>query len=133
MFLELAQVDDNPPHVPETIPAIRFHHHNRYWIRLEGRGTGFHFKDGNMGADGYVPIACSAITIGGVTIGEQELRILKTLADGNLEFDLYNVYQNEYTYAADFAPYDDDRRRVFSWRKKGQRVSQGRWKIHYPT
>jgi hypothetical protein len=134
LFLELYQDDpDSAKLRPEVWPSIRFHHNNRFWIRLEGRGDGFHFKDGYLPSDSYVPITCSAITIGGVTIGEHELRILKKLADGDLEFDLYNVYQNEYTYAADYAPYDDDRRRLFSWRRKGQRVSQGRWKIHYPS
>ncbi|MGH3930135.1 MAG: hypothetical protein ACRDTF_09180, partial [Pseudonocardiaceae bacterium] len=79
-----------------------------------------------------------ALRIGAVTIGEAELSALKKLAAGNLEFDLYNTTHKEYIYAAsDGFAYDGDRRRVFTWRPKpsgvGERVTQGRWRIHYPT
>ena len=132
LFLEIAQFDTSPAKVPETFPSIRFHHHNRFWHRIEAQTSGFHFKDGNPGSNAYSAIACSGLTIGGITIGANELAILQKLAAGNLEFDLYNVYQNEYAYAADYAPYDNDRRRIFTWRPKG-RVNQGRWRLHYPS
>ncbi|GLQ76471.1 RICIN domain-containing protein [Vibrio penaeicida] len=41
---------------------------------------------------------------------------------------LFNIHQQEYLYAADFAPYDQDRRRVFTWRP-GHAPVQGQWKI----
>lgn len=74
----------------------------------------------------------STLQIGGTTIGEHELHILQRLAEGVLEFDLYNVGQDEYAYAADYAPYDGDRRRIFTWRPGG-RVTHGRWRIYYPS
>jgi hypothetical protein len=77
-------------------------------------------------------VTAAGLRIGAVTIGEHELRVLQRLAAGQLEFDLYNVKQGEYIYAADYDPYDDDRRRVFTWRRK-ERINQGRWRIHYPS
>lgn len=143
MFLELYQDDPDPKKlVPEVFPSIRFHHSNRFWHRLEVRGDGFHFKTGNLSSDNYSDVtvqdvtarkvASSSLSLGSVTIGESELEVLKKLANGNLEFDLYNTKQGEYIYASDYAPYDNDRRRVFTWRQ-GNRVNQGRWRIHYPS
>ncbi|MGH3943142.1 MAG: hypothetical protein ACRDTG_31870 [Pseudonocardiaceae bacterium] len=155
IFLELAQIDAGSPRVPAVFPSIRFHHHNRFWHRIEAQGgpapavSGFHFKDGHPDNNGYSDIYANTVTskalrIGNTSIGEAELSALKTLAAGNLlgilqklaagtlEFDLYNVKQDEYAYAADYAPYDDDRRRIFTWRPKG-RINQGRWRIHYPS
>ncbi|MBD2385021.1 LamG domain-containing protein [Cylindrospermum sp. FACHB-282] len=71
------------------------------------------------------------LAIGQTVIGERELQILKALASGMLEVDLYNTKQDEYLYAADYAPFDDDRRRVFTWRRKG-RINQGRWRLTFP-
>ncbi|MGH3913664.1 MAG: hypothetical protein ACRDTC_09660, partial [Pseudonocardiaceae bacterium] len=133
VFLELYQDDPDPKKLlPEVFPSIRFHHANRFWHRIEAQGGGFHFKEGHLPGDGYSNVRAGSITIGSVTIGENELAILKKLAEGNLEFDLYNVKQDEYIYAGDYAPYDNDRRRVFTWRPKG-RINQGRWRIHYPS
>ena len=53
LFLELYQPDSNPPKVPEVYSSIRFHHGNRYWHRIEARGTGLHVRDGNTGSDDY--------------------------------------------------------------------------------
>ena len=66
-----------------------------------------------------------------LTIGENELRILLRLAQGQLEFDLFNTKQGEYAYAADYDTVDDDRRHVFTWRRKN-RINQGRWRLDYP-
>lgn len=43
-------------------------------------------------------------------------------------FQIYNKTHREYLYAADFKPYDSERRRVFTWRRKYQ-VLQGDWKL----
>ena len=76
----------------------------------------------------------TGLRIGSVTIGEAELGILKKLAAGTLQCDLWNVGQNEYGYASDDSPFDKDRRYVFTWRQKGQRVAgEGRWQISFPS
>jgi hypothetical protein len=41
---------------------------------------------------------------------------------------IINVYYNEYLYAADYEPYDDDRRRVFTWGEQVKCVASD-WKI----
>lgn len=41
---------------------------------------------------------------------------------------IINVYYNEYLYAADYKPYDNDRRRVFTWDEKVKCVASD-WKI----
>lgn len=41
-------------------------------------------------------------------------------------FEIFSCHQGGYIYAADFAPKDKDRRRVFAWRR-GNRISQGEW------
>ena len=76
-------------------------------------------------------VKANALQVGNTSISEYELQILKKLAAGQLEFDLYNTKQSEYLYAADYAPYDNDRRRVFTWRP-GDRINQGRWRLTYP-
>ncbi|MCB1073124.1 MAG: hypothetical protein KDK96_08515 [Chlamydiia bacterium] len=43
-------------------------------------------------------------------------------------FRIFNTKQQEYLYAADYEPFDDDRRRVFTWRP-GNPVNQGDWKL----
>lgn len=135
VFLELYQ-DRND--ALSVYPSIRFHHSHRFWHRIEGRPEGLLFKTGDTSSDALVDIHANvgllnALKIGGVQIGEHELRILQRLAAGQLDFDLYNIYQNEYAYAADYAPYDNDRRRIFTWRRKGERVGQGRWRISFPS
>jgi len=81
------------------------------------------FPSGNLKVNG--------LQIGNTVIGEPELQILKKLAAGQLVVDLFNTTQGEYLYAADFAPYDNDRRRVFTWRRK-TRINQGYWMLQYP-
>lgn len=78
-------------------------------------------------------ILAQSLQIGGTAIGERELQVLARLASGSLEFDLYNTAQQEFLYAADYKPFDDDRRRIFTWRRKNERVSQGRWRLSYPA
>ncbi|MER7167169.1 LamG domain-containing protein [Micromonospora sp. NPDC000207] len=134
LFLELFQAQT--PDGVDVHPSIRFHHSHRFWHRIEGRPEGFAFKEG--ASDGLVSVHAArgnfqALTVDGVSIGAHELRALLRLAAGQLEFDLYNVYQDEYAYAADFSPFDGDRRHVFTWRRKGQQVSQGRWRIAFPS
>ncbi|RCG31571.1 LamG domain-containing protein [Sphaerisporangium album] len=139
LYLELFQ--DTSVGDAVTYPSIRFHHGNKFWHRIEGRPEGFQFKTGYLPSDDLVDIyarglngvtaVVSSLRIGGVTIGENELRILQRLAAGQLEFDLYNVKQGEYAYAADYNPFDNDRRYVWTWRPKG-RVNQGRWQLHFP-
>lgn len=50
LFLELVQLDGN---TPEAYPAIRFHHENHFWHRLEARKSGLHVRDGSLGSDDY--------------------------------------------------------------------------------
>ncbi|MER5649287.1 LamG domain-containing protein [Streptosporangium sp. NPDC002524] len=135
LYLELFQEDT--PGADVTYPTIRFHHANKFWHRIEGRPEGIAFKNGNIPIDQLVDVIAqtfvgSNLRIGGVTIGENELRILQRLAAGQLEFDLYNTKQGEYAYAADYEPRDNDRRYVYTWRQK-TRINQGRWRITYPS
>ncbi|XTZ13720.1 LamG-like jellyroll fold domain-containing protein [Micromonospora echinospora] len=134
LFLELYQAET--PDGVEVHPSIRFHHAYKFWHRIEGRPDGFAFKQG--GSEDLSDVRAGrgifqSLTVDGVTIGAHELRALLRLAAGELEFDLYNVLQNEFAYAADFSPFDNDRRHVFTWRRKGERVSQGRWRLAFPS
>ncbi|WP_416903668.1 hypothetical protein [Micromonospora echinospora] len=134
LFLELFQ--DQTPDGVDVHPSIRFHHSHKFWHRIEGRPEGFAFKQGASDELSDVRAArgtFQALTVDGVTVGAHELRALLRLAAGELEFDLYNVLQGEFAYAADFSPFDNDRRHVFTWRRKGERVSQGRWRIAFPS
>ena len=133
LYLELYQGDTPNP----VYPVLRFHHSNVFWHRIEGRPEGLMFKTGDLNSDNLINVYANeailnALQIGGVTIGANELRVLQRLAAGQLQFDLWNVIQNEYAYAADYSPFDNDRRHVFTWRRKGERVSQGRWQISFP-
>ncbi|MEV4749540.1 LamG domain-containing protein [Streptosporangium sp. NPDC049248] len=135
LYLELFQ--ENTPGTAVTYPTIRFHHANKFWHRIEGRPEGIAFKDGNIPVDQLIDVIARTfvgqnLRIGGVTIGENELRILQRLAAGQLEFDLYNTKQGEYAYAADYEPRDNDRRYVYTWRQKN-RINQGRWRIDFPS
>ncbi|MGI8331306.1 LamG-like jellyroll fold domain-containing protein [Actinomadura scrupuli] len=140
LFLELYQ--NSPPgttpgNATPCYPSLRFHHSSVFWHRIEGRPEGLMFKTGDLASDTAIDIFAGTahldgLSVGGVTIGAQELTILKRLAAGQLQFDLWNVAQNEYAYAADYSPFDNDRRYVFTWRTKGARVNQGRWQISYP-
>ncbi|GAA1266003.1 hypothetical protein GCM10009677_17710 [Sphaerisporangium rubeum] len=135
LFLELYQADTAANVL--TYPAIRFHHSNKFWHRVEARPDGFHLKTGAMDADTLVPLVASgatlgSLTIGATTIGENELKILRRLAAGALEFDLYNIAQSEYAFAGTYT-FTDNRRYVFTWGEKNQRVSQGRWRLTFPS
>lgn len=70
VFLELAQIDSAPAKVPVVFPSIRFHHHNRFWHRIEARGpegevAGLHFKTGDPNRDDYSPIRAGEIHANG--------------------------------------------------------------------
>ncbi|GAA4198613.1 hypothetical protein GCM10022252_49380 [Streptosporangium oxazolinicum] len=134
LYLELFQQET--PGAAVTYPTIRFHHASKFWHRIEGRPEGIAFKDGNIPSEDLIDILARTLVgrnlrIGGITIGESELRILQRLAAGQLEFDLYNTKQGEYAYAADYEPRDNDRRYVYTWRQKN-RINQGRWRIDFP-
>ncbi|GAB2857484.1 hypothetical protein GCM10022221_66350 [Actinocorallia aurea] len=134
LFLELFQDTTQGPAV--TFPSIRFHHGEKFWHRIEARPEGIQFKQGHLGGDALIDVHAqtaivAGLRIGATTIGEAELRVLRKLAAGQLEFDLFNVEQGEYAYAADLNPFDADRRHVFTWRRK-DRVDQGRWQLRFP-
>jgi hypothetical protein len=81
-------------------------------------------------------ITANALQIGNIVIGENELRILKALADGNLQVDLHNAARNEYLYAPnDRFCYDGDRRHAFTWRRneQNQRINSGQWNLRFPN
>jgi hypothetical protein len=131
VFLELHQKTGK-----EIKTNIRFAQDEVYWSRIEAGTAGFAFRDGDMNSTNLVDthaatVHANALTIGSVTIGQNELEILKKLAAGTLNVDIFNTDQGEYLYAADYAPFDDDRRRVFTWRRKTW-VSQGRWQMRDP-
>jgi len=118
-------------------PSLRFHHGNHFWHRIEGRPEGLMFKTGDLGSDGLIDVyantaVVNGLRIGDVTIGAGELQILKRLADGHLEFDLRNVVHDEYAFAG-FNFIGDNRRAVATWASKGERVTQGRWQIAFPS
>jgi hypothetical protein len=69
LFLELYQDENNPPTVPEVHPSIRFHHHNRFWQRIEGRADGIHFKTGDLSSDSDIDIFAGSGHFSGVGIG----------------------------------------------------------------
>ncbi|WP_035752644.1 LamG-like jellyroll fold domain-containing protein [Parafrankia discariae] len=133
LFLELFQ--DTTAADRTTYPTIRFHHTGKFWNQVEGRPEGIFIRwsGGDAFTDLYAATAVlQGLKIGSVTIGENELRILQALAAGNLRFQLLNTAQNEYAYAADYKPFDNDRRHVFTWRHKGEQVAQGEWQIVGP-
>ncbi|MCW2898699.1 MAG: LamG protein [Streptosporangiaceae bacterium] len=140
VFLELFQSDTGNDVL--IYPSIRFHHSNKFWHRIEGRPEGFYLKTGMLDSDSLVDLhagraVLTEVTIGDTTIGETELRLLKKLALGQLQFRLYNVEQNEYIYAPDLA-YDNDRRYVFTARPKlpdgtGQIFHRSTWRITAPS
>ena len=95
------------------------------------------FKTGDLGSDGLIDVyantaVVNGLRIGDVTIGAGELQILKRLADGHLEFDLRNVVHDEYAFAG-FNFIGDNRRAMATWASKGERVTQGRWQIAFPS
>ncbi|MFD1546274.1 LamG domain-containing protein [Nonomuraea guangzhouensis] len=108
LFLELYQADTTTPEV--VFPTVRFAHANKFSHRIEARAEGIYFKDGDLAADALrnvyaqkiildgAAVGQSALTIGDVTVGAVELRILKALADGKLQFDLQNTVYAENAY-----------------------------------
>lgn len=61
LFAELYQDDVSTTGVPNTYISLRFHHAYHYWKRIEARGDGFHFKDGDLATDIYIPIRASQL------------------------------------------------------------------------
>ena len=78
IYIELAQFDTAPAKIPETYPAIRFHHHYRFWHRIEARVDGIHIKTGDPNSDVLSPLHCSAITLGNTTLTEADLIRIKS-------------------------------------------------------
>jgi hypothetical protein len=102
LFLELFQGHGNPLQA-DVHPSIRFHHSSRYWHRIEGRPDGVHIKTGSMRSDNHNDlwaggVHAESLTIGSVTIGEAELDVLKKLAAGELNVQLFNVFRAQYAY-----------------------------------
>ena len=133
LYLELFQDSTSPM----TFPVLRFHQHQRFWHRIEARQEGFTFKTGDLSSDAFSDVyagtvVVNSLRIGDVTIGAGEPQILKKLADGHLEFDLRNVVHDEYAFAG-FNFIGDNRRAMATWATKGERVTQGRWQIAYPS
>jgi hypothetical protein len=134
VYLELYQ--DTTSDTGFTYPAIRFHHSMKFWHRIEARSEGFLLKTGDLNSDALTDLyagtaVVSALRIGSTTIGEAELQILKKLAAGQLQIDLYNVSHGEYAYGADVS-FDSSRGYVFTNRQKG-RVPYGRWRLDFPA
>ncbi|HEY0137502.1 MAG TPA: hypothetical protein VGB85_25635 [Nannocystis sp.] len=104
LFLELVQLDGT---TPETYAAIRFHHNNRYWHRLEARSNGLHVRDGDLGRDNYKNFYAGEIRASGdlyanglhVTTGRAErLRIIRgtvTLSGGIAEGSGFTVSRGD--------------------------------------
>lgn len=76
IYIELAQFDTAPAKITETHPAIRFHHHYRFWHRIEARVNGIHIKTGDPASDQLSPLTCSTLTLGQTTLTENQLRTL---------------------------------------------------------
>jgi hypothetical protein len=77
LYLELYQ-DDPSNHVPEVHPAIRFHHNNKFWWRIEGQPNGFHFKDGNLASDSHADIhANNGQFDGSVVLGDPSRNFIR--------------------------------------------------------
>ncbi len=136
VFLELAQIDESPPTVPDVFPSIRFNHHHKFAHRIEGRPDGCHFKTGALDKDDYSGIRAgaaffSSLLIGETIITEHEFSILKKLAHGDLEFDLWNSESGEHVMSDN--PADNERRHVYTWRGPGGVRRAGRWKIRHPS
>ncbi|KAA9380654.1 LamG domain-containing protein [Microbispora cellulosiformans] len=90
VFLELYQEQQSAT----VYPAIRFHQSNKFWHLIEGRPEGLFFRfagDTTSMTDVYAAgLKGSSLTLGGTTIGEAELQILRRLAAGTLTVTLYN-------------------------------------------
>lgn len=133
LYLELYQDATADSNV--TFPSIRFHHSQKYWHRIEARPEGFLLKTGDLNSDQLVDLyagtaVVTALKIGDTVIGEAELQVLKKLAAGQLQFDLYNVAHDVYAYGA-AVNYDGTRGYVFTNLQKG-RVGFGRWRLDFP-
>ena len=85
VFLELYQNDPNSK-VPDTYPAIRFHHNNRFWHRIEARANGLHVRDGNDASDDWKPLYAGDMFANSfhVATGPAErLRIIRGTVNGS--------------------------------------------------
>ncbi|WP_432194821.1 hypothetical protein [Streptomyces sp. bgisy027] len=105
LFLELFQGHGNPLQA-DVHPSIRFHHSSRYWHRIEGQPDGLHIKTGNMSADAHHDlwaggVHAESLTIGSVTVGQAELDVLKRLAAGELNVEVFSTRLQQYAYASD--------------------------------
>jgi hypothetical protein len=134
LYLELYQDATTGPNV--TFPSIRFHHSQKFWHRVEARPEGFLLKTGDLSSDALVDLyaktaVVAGLKIGNTVIGEAELAVLRRLAAGQLQFDLYNVAHDVYAYGAAVS-FDGTRGYVFTNLQKG-RVDFGRWRLDFPA
>jgi cytochrome c-type biogenesis protein CcmE len=86
VFLELRQDDAAPATVPEVGVSLLFHHGNRFWHRIEGRGDGLHIRHGDLTTDDYKQLFAANIYANGkhVTTGAAErLRIVRGTVNGS--------------------------------------------------
>lgn len=120
VFLELVQDDTGPATYPPASFNIRFIHNGYFQHRIEAGRHGFHFKHGDLKSDEYRNIHAARVTatelaIGSVVIGEAELAVLKKLAAGQLNIELFSPRLAKYAYAADVKySRDDDRYHVLA-------------------
>ncbi|MFI7134089.1 LamG domain-containing protein [Nonomuraea sp. NPDC050153] len=147
LFLELYQGDTTTPEA--VFPNIRFAHANKFSHRIEARAEGIYFKDGDLEVDALrnihaqkavldgAAIGQGTLTIGDVTVGAAELRILKALADGKLQFDLQNTVYSENAYVD--ASRVDSTRRMMNTRTSPPtnyplipKDNVGHWRIRSP-
>ena len=94
LFLELFQDDAGSAKVPETYPAVRFHHANRFWHRIEAQSSGFHLKDGNLAGNGYSSLFAGTLTAtGNIALpGAQQLVFADGDTSNNLKVQLWAGY-----------------------------------------
>ncbi len=86
LFIELYQDDtivNNNPSVPEVYPSIRFHHACRYWHRIEARGNGLHFKDGDLSNDNYKNIYAANIYAANLSSCAETLQMIRGTVESN--------------------------------------------------
>src|SRR5262249_1372101 len=99
LYLELDQ--DTTADTNFTFPSIRIHQSQKLWQGMEAGSEGFLLKTGDLTSDALVDLyantaVVTGLKIGNTVIGEAELTILRKLAAGQLQFDLYNIAHDVY-------------------------------------
>ncbi|MGB3186086.1 MAG: LamG domain-containing protein [Ornithinimicrobium sp.] len=126
------EVKDSNPQLLLTNPSD-----NTWALFVDGKDklyfryhTGGKLKRNGASLDQEGELSVDRLKIGGQVLDEKAIEVLAKLVNGTLEVELYNTKWGEYLYAAGFAPYDNDRRRVFTWRRRG-RVNEGRFRLSH--